>query len=257
MRRLLAIAFAALTLLAGVSGTAIAPAGASSPKPVIVLDPGHSPYLHRIDPATRLDVSDYANEPEMRDVYAIAGLVRARLVKDGYRVIMTKHGVDDRVSLARRARIANRAHAALAVSIHDQAGADGGIRFGRGNDVVYFQKVGTYRVNVDGGRVYFRDAKVAALSRHYGRIFRTERERVQHDPVQLRGTVGYDLGSRGLAGGDTWMVQLLARVPWIYTEVGGNSAGRIGLSHRDERRYATALVAAIERCVPLPAGPTG
>ena len=37
-----------------------------------------------------------------------------------------------------------------------------------------------------------------------------------------------------------------------YAEAGGNSAGRIGLSRRDERRYADALVAAIEKCVPPP-----
>jgi N-acetylmuramoyl-L-alanine amidase len=256
VRRVLAVVLAALTVLTVPSGTTVAPAGATGERPVIVLDPGHSPYLHRIDPVTGLDVSDYANEPEMRDVYAVARLVRARLLADGYRVVLTKHGVNDRVSLARRARIANRAHAALAVSIHDQAGADGGIGFNRGNDIVYYQRVGTYRVNVDGRKVVFTDARVAALSRHYGRIFRTERERVQHHPVQLRGRVGYDLGRRGLAAGNTWMVQLLAHVPWIYNEVGGNSAGRIGLSHRDERRYAAALVAAIERCVPRPVSPT-
>lgn len=249
MHRLVGVVLAVLTVVVGTAG-----ARAATTKPVIVLDPGHSPSLHRIDPATGLDVSDYANEPEMRDVYAVARLVRARLLADGYRVVMTKHGVNDRVSLARRAHIANRVHAALAVSIHDQAGADGGIRFGHGNDVVYYQRVGTYRVNVFGRRVYFRDAKVAALSRHYGRIFRAERARVLHVRPQLRGSTGYDLGRRGLAAGNIWMVQLLARVPWIYEEVGGNSAGRVGLSRRDERRYADALVASIERCVPVPAG---
>ena len=252
MHRFAVAALAALAVLAVLGGTAAAPAGATTAKPVIVLDPGHSPYLHRIDPTTGLDVSDYANEPEMHDVYAVARLVRARLVADGYRVVMTKHGVNDRVSLARRARIANRVHAALAVSIHDQAGADGGITFNHGNDVVYYQRLGTYRVNVDGARVVFTDARVAALSRHYGRIFRTQRAHVQHHAVQLRGSTGYDLGRRGLAAGNIWMVQLLAHVPWIYNEVGGNSAGRVGLSAKDERRYANALVASIERCVPVP-----
>ena len=249
MHRLVLVLLAAVTAL---TGTTVASATATTSKPVIVLDPGHSPYLHRIDPVTGLDVSDYANEPEMRDVYAVARLVRARLIADGYRVFMTKHGVNDRVSLARRARIANRVHAALAVSIHDQSGAEGGIRFNRGNDVVYYQRVGTYRVNVNGTRVTFTNARVAALSRHYGHVFRTERARVQHHAVQLRGSVGYDLGRRGLAAGNIWMVQLLAHVPWIYNEVGGNSAGRVGLNAKDERRYANALVASIERCVPLP-----
>jgi N-acetylmuramoyl-L-alanine amidase len=247
---------AVLALAVALSMAPQGAADAAAAAPVIVLDPGHSPAIHRIDPSTRLNVSDYANEPEMRDVYAVARLVRARLIEDGYRVVMTKRSVRDRVSLARRARIANRVHAALAVSIHDQAGGDGGIRFNGGNEIVYYQSVGTYRVNVDGKKIRFTDRRVAALSRKYGRIFKQQRQRVQRHRVRLRGNVGYDLGSRGLAAGNVWMVQLLSRVPWIYDEAGGNSAGRVGLSRRDERRYAAALVAAIEKCVPPPR-PTG
>ena len=234
------------------------PAGAAAAttappvRPVIVLDPGHSPTITAIDRRTGLNVSDYPNEPEMRDVFAVAKLVKAKLQAAGYRVIMTKTRVGQRVSLARRAAIANRAHAALAVSIHDQAGAYGGIAFGRGNNIVYRQKVGTYRATASGKRVHFRDARVAALSRKYGRIFRSWRAKEEHHRVTLRASVGYDLGSRGLAAGNIWMVQLLSRVPWIYNEAGGNSAGRTGLNARDKHRYADGLVASIEHCVPLP-----
>jgi N-acetylmuramoyl-L-alanine amidase len=229
--------------------TGVAP---SRNPPVIVLDPGHSPTIHQIDPATGLDVSDYENEPEMRDVFAVALLVRARLIAAGYRVVLTKHSADERVSLAGRAAIANAAHAALAVSIHDQAGPNGGIGFDRGNNIVYYQAVGDYRETAGGRKVFFTDGRLAALSRTYGQIFRAQRAQLEGHAVQLRSNVGYDLGSRGLAPGNIWLVQLLSRVPWIYNESGGNSAGRSGLSPADQRRYADALVAAVERCITPP-----
>jgi N-acetylmuramoyl-L-alanine amidase len=220
--------------------------------PVIVLDPGHSVAVNAVDPATGLVVSDYENEPEMQDVFAVAVLVRARLQAAGYRVVMTKNSVGVPTSLAQRAAIANRAGAALAVSIHDQAGANGGVGFDRGNNVVYYQSVGTYRATPAGRRVVFTNAKLAALSARYGRIFGAERGHAEQHPVTVRGDVGYDLGTRGLPAGNIWMVQLLSRVPWIYNEAGGNSAGMVGLNPTDRIRYADALVASIEHCVPIP-----
>lgn len=219
--------------------------------PVVVLDPGHSTTIHATDPATGLNVSDYENEPEMQDVFAVAELVRARLAAVGYRVVMTKNSVDQPTSLGQRAAVANDAHAALAVSIHDQAGASGGIGFTQGNNTVYYQSVGTYRETAAGTKVYFTDGQVAATSARYGQIFRDEREHVEHVPVSLLSNTGYDLGSRSLPGGDIWMVQLLSRVPWIYNEAGGNSAGRIGLDSADQNTYADAIVAGVERCLPL------
>lgn len=225
---------------------------ASGAKPVIVIDPGHSPSIHAIDKATGLDVSDYANEPEMRDVFAVAQLVRKQLIKDGYRVIMTKASVDSRVSLGRRAAIANKAHAALAISIHDQAGASGGIGYRAGNNIVYYQSVGKYRTTPSGTKVVFTNRAIAAQSKRYAKIFRSVRAATEHATVSLQGDIGYNMASRGLPAGNMWMVQLLSKVPWVYNEVGGNSAGRVGLSAADERNYATALVRSIEKCVPIP-----
>src|SRR4051812_23292803 len=182
-----------------VGSAPVATGAIAAAPPVIVLDPGHSRPIHAISRRYRLNVSEYENEPEMRDVFAVALLVRTRLVADGYRVIMTKKRLGQRISLSARAAIANRAHAALALSIHDQAGANGGIRFDRGNNIVYYQSVGTYRTNVRGTRIHFRNRRVAALSRKYGRIFRAQRQRVERHRVRLQGNVGYNLGSRGLA----------------------------------------------------------
>jgi hypothetical protein len=47
----------------------------TSPFELIVIDAGHSPTIHGVDPTTGLNVSGYENEPEMRDVFAVAELV--------------------------------------------------------------------------------------------------------------------------------------------------------------------------------------
>jgi N-acetylmuramoyl-L-alanine amidase len=216
-----------------------------------VLDPGHSLTVHATDKRTGLDVSDYANEPEMRDVFAVAQLVRTRLQAAGYRVVMTKTRLNQRVSLGRRAAIATNVHAALALSIHDQAG-NGGIGFRAGNNIVYYQSVGTYRATPHGKKIYFTNKSVAALSRKYGTLFGARRRAVEHVSVKVQSNVGYNLGTRGLAAGNIWMVQLLSKVPWIYNESGGNSSGRSGLDTADKRTYADSLVASVERCVPPP-----
>jgi N-acetylmuramoyl-L-alanine amidase len=216
-----------------------------------VIDPGHSVSVHGTDPATGLDTSDYENEPEMRDVYAVALLVRDELVRAGYRVILTKPTDDTPTTLGRRSEIANAAHAALALSIHDQAGSNGGISFDQGNSVVYYQSVGDYRQNPQGRKVYFTDAHVAAVSKRYGEIFQRQRAAAQGRPITLLGNTGYDLGSRGLQAGNIWIVQLLSHVPWIYNEAGGNSAGMAGLNRADEQRYAAGLVESVKACLPI------
>jgi N-acetylmuramoyl-L-alanine amidase len=186
----------------------------------------------------------------MRDVFAVAELVKAQLEAAGYRVIMTKNSVSDRISLGQRAAVANKARAALALSIHDQAGSNGGIQFQQGNNTVYYQSVGGYRETPNGTRITFTDSDVAAASKRCGEIFQVQRAAAEGHTVRLQGDVGYNLGSRGLAPGDMWMVQLLAKVPWIYNEAGGNSAGQSGLDASDQNEYAHGLVAGVEHCVP-------
>lgn len=249
--RIAAAACATLLVLAG-TPAAVRPAQAAPrPGPVIVIDPGHSRIVHAVDKRTGLVVSDYENEPEMRDMFAVAQLVAKTLRRDGYRVVLTKTSLRQKRSLAQRAAIANRAHAALALSIHDQAGRNGGIGFRRGNNIVYYQSVGGWRATPSGRKVVFRDKAVARTSKKYGHLFAVERQRVQGTAVRVQRNVGYNLGSRGLAPGNMWIVQLLSRVPWIYNEAGGNSAGRVGLNARDRRTYANSLVAAVRRCVPI------
>ena len=219
--------------------------------PIIVIDPGHSVTVHGIDPGTGLDVSDYENEPEMRDVYAVALLVKSKLEAVGYRVIMTKTSLDEPTTLGKRADIANAAHAALALSIHDQAGSSGGIGFNSGNNIVYYQSTGTYRETPSGKKIHFTNSSEAALSKKYGEIFAKDRAAQEGHSITLKSNVGYNLGGRGLPAGNIWMVQLLSTVPWIYNEAGGNSAGQSGLNSSDKERYADGLVASVEACVPV------
>jgi hypothetical protein len=117
---------------------------------------------------------------------------------------------------------------------------------------VYFQSVGTYRETPGGTKIYFTNRRIAALSQKYGEIFQTEREHAESHPVSLLSNTGYDLGTRGLSPGNVWMVQLLAHVPWIYNEAGGNSAGMVGLNPTDKHSYAAGLVAGVEHCIPPP-----
>ena len=163
---------------------------------------------------------------------------------------MTKNSATDRISLGQRAAVANNAHAALALSIHDQAGSSGGIAFSQGNNIVYDQAVGDYRATPNGTKIYFTDAATAATSQRYGQIFQTQRASAEGHTVRLQSNVGYDLGTRGLAAGNIWIVQLLSKVPWVYNEAGGNSPGQSGLNAADEQRYASGLVSAVELCVP-------
>jgi N-acetylmuramoyl-L-alanine amidase len=223
----------------------------STNHPVIVIDPGHSPSITHTDPATGLVDSDYENEPEMRDVFAVAQLVQSALQAAGYQVILTKNSVTDRVPLGQRAAVANNAHAALGLSIHDQAGANGGIGFTQGNNIVYYQSVGGYRETPAGTKITFTNAGVAATSKSCGQMFQTQRAAAQGATVRLQGDTGYDLGSRGLPAGNMWMVQLLSTVPWVYNEAGGNSSGMAGLNAADKQKYANGLVAGVEHCVPI------
>ncbi|MEO8104917.1 MAG: phage tail tip lysozyme [Candidatus Saccharibacteria bacterium] len=241
---------AALVLRSGYAKTLLQTYGSSSPvaaasssaqKPTIVLDPGHSGTdVTQIDATTGLHMHDYPNQFESDEVFAIAQTVKAKLLTDGYNVLMTKQAVSDTVLFRARATIANQANAALAVSIHDDHSQPWN-SFGQ----VYTQKVGLYRTGTKG-KISFSDQAVATKSQAYGAIFTAQRTATEGHPV-----TSTDVNFAGRAGidpGNISQVQLMATVPWVYNEVGA-PAGK-SLSQADQDKYAQGLINSIEKAVP-------
>ena len=209
----------------------------------VVLDPGHSGSSNTvIDPGTGLKDYDFPNTPEITQVYDVAQKVKTQLEKDGYKVIMTKKSANDTVSFRERAEIANRANAALAVSIHYD---DGQPWASMGE--VYAQVVGGYRQNTAGmgrgtGKITFKDAAVAAKSKQYADVFAKERTTIEKHNVIVK-VNSFD-GRSGLAQGNLAMVQLFSKVPWVYNEVGAKPTP---LSNKHVDQYAEGLVKSVEK----------
>ncbi len=221
-------------------------------QPVIVVDPGHSGKdIDVVDSKTNIRDHDYPNSPEMQDMWDVSQLVKAKLTDDGYKVILTKKDANDTVSHRARAEIANSNNAALAISLHDQAGKSGGLPFASENNHVYVQKNGLYREDQTGKKVAFNNDAVANLSAVYGQNFVTSRTEAEGHKVDIDQA---NLGGRaGLADGNIWLVQLFSKVPWIYNEAGGVSSGdaNFGLSDKDKQKYATGVVNGVEKSVPI------
>jgi N-acetylmuramoyl-L-alanine amidase len=220
------------------SGTGNA-AGAGG-KPVIVLDPGHSGTSgERIDPATGILDHDYPNVPEIQEMFDVAQKIKQKLEADGYTVIMTKNAVNDSVSHRGRADIANNAHAALAVSIHDDHGQSSSFA------QVFAQRVGLYR-EYNGKKFAFSNSDVAAKSQQYAQAMVEGRSAGEGHSVTL--TDNNFNGRAGLAAGNLALVQLFANVPWVYNEIGASG----GL---DTAKYAQGIAAGIEKAIPAKGAP--
>lgn len=212
-------------------------------KPVIVLDPGHNGTdIDSIDPATGLRDHDYPNIPEIQEVFAVAQLVKNKLETDGYSVIMTKSSANDNVSLRQRADIANRASAALAVSIHDDHSARWD-NFAQ----IYTQKIGLYRETNTGARITFNNTTVAQKSQEYGQIFARERSATENRPASVT-DISFD-GRAGLDPGNIPLVQLFATIPWVYNEVGTD--GDNPLSQEKLNAYAQGIINGIKKSIPI------
>jgi N-acetylmuramoyl-L-alanine amidase len=231
---------------------------ASKPRiPVIVIDPGHSgKYLRHTDSATGLRDIDYPNFPEIYEVFDVSSCVGKALRSDGYRVTLTKSHALSSVSLSRRAQIANRAKADLAISVHDDHSQSvefeavydqRGVRGADGKYPAMYRGVGSHRT-------VFRHPKVARASQRDAQIIARARAKAQHRPVRL--TVNNFDGRAPLEPGNLAIVQLLADVPWVYNEMGAKTGGSLStaMSIAAETRYAKGLLLGVEATVPLAAG---
>ncbi len=234
-----------MTLVLALQVTFVFQANAQS-KPIVVLDPGHSGKAVRsVDAKTGLNDYDYPNHPEMEETYRVAKDVGARLEKAGYKVIYTKQKIDDTVSLRERATIAQNAHAAIGVSIHNDHGKTYK-SFGQ----VYAQSVGLWRGgSLSKPKAVFQNKQVAGTSEAYAKTFAKERTKVEEHVVSVT-PISFNNRS-GIEPGNIPQVMLFAgtgphEVPWIYNEVGG-----IGIGRKQETLYAEGLSNAIQKCVPI------
>ena len=229
---------------------------AVAPAPLIVLDPGHSGRsIRSTDRATGLRDIDYPNYPEIYEMFDISSCVAQGLRTDGYRVTLTKRKALDSVGLAARAKVANDARAALAVSVHDDHSQ------GPDFQATYSQRGikhdGEYHPMYRGsgsGRTVFSDTAVAESSEQAAATIARERGKAQGRKVSVRENTF--TGRAPLEPGNLAIVQLLAKVPWVYNEAGAKSGGSTtrAMSIATEEAYAKGLLLGIEAAVPLPAG---
>ena len=230
---------------------------AAAPAPLIVIDPGHSgKSIRSTDSASGLRDIDYPNYPEIYEMFDISACAGKGLTADGYRVTLTKKKALDSVGLAARAKVANDAKAALAVSVHDDHSQ------GPSFQATYSQRGikhgGSYHAMYRGTgsqRTVFSDAAVAKASEKAAATIARERTKAQGRTVSVRENIY--TGRAPLEPGNLAIVQLLAKVPWVYNEAGAKAGSSTtkAMSIATEQDYAKGLVLGIEAAVPLPAGP--
>ena len=261
----IAASFPVALLASGVSTAEAGPPAVGAPAaalsgnrtPVIVIDPGHSgKKMRNREPVTGLWDITYPNYPEIYETFDVSVCVARALEADGYRVILTKKHALDNVSLAARARIANQNKADLAISVHNDHGQ--GNRF----QATYDQRGlkgsnGKYHAMYRGRgehRTVFKLPEVAKKSQRYARIIAAERTTAQRRKVTVR--ENSFTGRAPLEPGNLAIVQLLAKVPMVYNEMGARTGSSVyqATSINSEVRYARGLLAGVEAAIPPPSG---
>lgn len=228
----------------------------TAPAPLVVIDPGHSGRsIRSTDAMSGLRDIDYPNYPEIYEMFDISTCVGRGLGADGYRVTLTKRKALDSVGLAARARIANDAKAALAISVHDDHSQ------GPDFQATYSQRGikhgGAYHAMYRGTgskRTVFSRTAVATASEKAAAAIARERTKAQGRTVGVRENTY--TGRPPLEPGNLAIVQLLAKVPWVYNEAGAKigSSTTTAMSIKTETAYARGLLVGVEAAVPLASG---
>ncbi|GED97123.1 N-acetylmuramoyl-L-alanine amidase [Gordonia crocea] len=217
---------------------------------VVALDPGHNGRsIEPFDPVTGIKQVDYPNGAEDGNAFAVARQVAATLRGRGYRVVFLKRSPAESVSYRERVARAERAGAAIGVSIHTSPGVN----------AVFPQRVGLYRggVGADGRarRIVFTNPVTAAASQRYAAAVAASRSRAEGHRVTVRDN---NFGGRApLWAGNIPVISLIAvNTPWVYNEFGpaGGAGGSIPVSGRALSAYArgisTGIIAALPRTCP-------
>jgi len=245
--------FLALLLLLSASLLIVLPKitpSAHGAGPVIVLDPGHAgANTAETDPATGIESKDSSGAPgEMQTMWDTAQIIKSKLETDGYTVVLTKTSESDTAGLVTKVKRANDSNAVLAVSLHYTG--DGVFTQTNDHYGVTAQEVGLSRTNNDNGKSYtFQDSNLASKSLLAAQAIVAARNAAgapaKLSPLDLSFPPNRPDIS---AWGGISIVQLLAKIPWVY-----NEAGAIGF---DKQKYAMGIANGIEKAVPANGGGT-
>ncbi|WP_301546891.1 N-acetylmuramoyl-L-alanine amidase [Gordonia sp. X0973] len=226
----------------GSGSSSLAPCG----QRVVAIDPGHNPVrIESFDPVTGAAQIDYPNGAEDRNVFSVAQQVQRTLTARGYRVVLLKRSPGESVSYRERVTRAERAGAALAVSIHTSPGVN----------AVFPQRVGLYRSGAGRGgkpvRIVFTNAATAAASQRYSAAIAAARSKAEGHRVSVRDN---NFGGRApLWAGNIPIISLIAtNTPWVYNEFGpaGGTGGSIPVPATALSKYARGIATGIEAALP-------
>ena len=220
---------------------------AAAKKQTIFLDPGHSgKNVDSTDPDTLLIDKSTHNEPETKENYTVALMVKQALEAQGYTVVMSKDAADDVKSSRDRSNEAIAAKADIAVSIHDDHTQTASFQ------AVYPQKVGLYRqAKADAGEdmppLKFTNAQTACVSQQYATILQGARATTQGRNVRIA-QLNFD-DRPGYSKGNISLVQLFTQgTPWVYNEMGAKTGKKetTAISEVDLQKYATGITNGIK-----------
>ncbi|HEX2076252.1 MAG TPA: N-acetylmuramoyl-L-alanine amidase [Longimicrobium sp.] len=232
---------AAAAQRASAQPSAPVPSLAPADTPVIAIDPGH--------PSETSAGTSHHGVAEVQVAWQVAERLRDLLAAEGYRVVMTKTRVDQVVHNEERARIANRAGAALMVRLHCDAAA------GSGFALYHPDRKGTVRGVTGPADSVIAASRRAAEALHGGMA------------EVLRGTL-HDGGIRGDSRTAVGARQgaltgsIFSEVPVVTIEMvvlTSRSDAAFIASDSGQAQMARAIAAGVQRFVPLtaPSAPAG
>jgi N-acetylmuramoyl-L-alanine amidase len=210
--------------------------GQSKSAPVICLDPGHP---SEIGPGAR-----GKKMTEMRAAWLVALGLKARLEKDGYRVVLTKSTEAEKVTNKRRAEIANAAKADLFLRLHLDAAPTGGFA------TYYPAKAGKV------GGVTGPSASVIAASKKIGPPFHEAAMKVLSGSLRNRGLLTDGQTAIGARNGGALTGSIHSRVPVLLVEmcvITDPKDEAFIASEKGRAKMVEALRAGIRAAVPLEA----
>lgn len=201
--------------------------------PVICIDPGH--------PSENGVGAKGKGISEVQLVWNVALLTKTDLEKAGYRVVLTKSSVNEKVTNRRRAEIANAAKASLMLRLHADAGSHSGF--------ATFFPDRTGKVGAKSGP----SAAVIAASKRLGPIF--HRSAAAQLAPNLK-DLGAKSDTKTMIGGRQGALtgSIYSTVPVVLVELcvlTNKHDDAFASTAQGQKRFANALVAGVKAAVPI------